>query len=80
VRAFFRYRCHVVKFPMLLLIPRSEVGAQIFYGGALPKFEARIACMTILLKNGERGGCKIWPSSLDVNHLTETILIKAKFR
>jgi hypothetical protein len=28
---------------MLLLIPRSEVGAQIFYGGALPKFEARIS-------------------------------------
>jgi hypothetical protein len=31
------------------------------------------ACMTILLKNGERSGCKIWPSSLDANHLTEFI-------
>jgi hypothetical protein len=31
------------------------------------------ACMTILLKNGARGRCKIWPSSLDVNHLTDFV-------
>jgi hypothetical protein len=65
--------CYITRSKIIYSTP-GFLGKTLIFDLDAVQFEATSgACMTILLKNGERGGCKIWPSSLDVHYLTEFI-------